>query len=81
MQNSTGYCQRLVTAHLDQADRILDDRQRARVVNRADRGSRVTSRPPLFQFIFTAAYDTSVRNFVFLPWNMLWNAENWWLER
>ena len=37
-QNYTGYCQRLVTADLDQADRILDERRRARVLNRADRG-------------------------------------------
>jgi DNA-binding transcriptional MocR family regulator len=27
----------------------------------------------------TAAYDTSVRNFGFIPWNPFWNAENWWL--
>ena len=79
-QNYTGYCQRLVTAELDQADRILDDRARARVLNRADRwlASDVPT-IPLYQFVFTAAYDTSVRNFVFLPWNPLWNAENWWL--
>ena len=79
-QNFTGYCQRLVTAHLDQADRILDDRRRARVLNRADRGlARDVPTIPLFQFVATAAYDTSMRNFVFLPWNPLWNAENWWL--
>ena len=36
-QNYTGYCQRLVTADLDQADRILDEGQRARVLNRIDR--------------------------------------------
>ena len=35
--NVTGYCQRLVTADLNQADRILDEEQRARVLNRADR--------------------------------------------
>jgi hypothetical protein len=34
---------------------------------------------PLYHFVTTAAYDTSVRNFVVLPWNPLWNAENWWL--
>ena len=62
--------------------RILDDRARARVLNRADRwlASDVPT-IPLYQFVFTAAYDTSVRNFGFLPWNPLWNAENWWLER
>jgi hypothetical protein len=34
---------------------------------------------PLYQFVVIAAYDTSVRGFRFLPWNPLWNAENWWL--
>ncbi len=80
LQNFTGYCQRLVTAHLDQADRILDARRHARVLNRADRGlASDVPTIPLFQFVFTVAYDTSVRNFVFLPWNPFWNAENWWL--
>ena len=78
--NFTGYCQRLVTADFNQADRILDERQHARVFNRADRGlASDVPTIPLFQFVFTAAYDTSVRNFVFLPWNPFWNAENWWL--
>ena len=54
--------------------------EHARVFNRADRGlASDVPTIPLFQFVFTAAYDTSVRNFVFLPWNPLWNAENWWL--
>ena len=35
--NYTGYCQRLVTRDLDQANRILDASQQARVLNRADR--------------------------------------------
>ena len=82
VENYTGYCQRLVTAHLNQADRILDSRRRARVLNRADRGL-VSDVPtiPLYQFVVIAAYDTSVRHFRFLPWNPLWKAENWWLDR
>jgi peptide/nickel transport system substrate-binding protein len=80
-QNFTGYCQRLVTAHLNQADRILEDRRHARVLNRADRGlAGDVPTIPLYQFLVTAAYDTSVLNFAFLPWNPLWNAENWWLD-
>ena len=60
--------------------RTLDEGARARVLNRADRGL-ASDVPiiPLYQSIFTAAYDTSVRDFVFLPWNWFWNAENWWL--
>jgi peptide/nickel transport system substrate-binding protein len=80
LQNFTGYCQRLVSAHLNDADRILDSRRRARVLNKADRGlASDVPTIPLYQFVATAAYDTSVRSFVFLPWNPLWNAENWWL--
>jgi peptide/nickel transport system substrate-binding protein len=80
LENFTGYCQRLVTAHLNQADRMLDEHARARVLNRADRGlASDVPTIPLYQFVLTAAYDTSVRGFVFLPWNPLWNAENWWL--
>jgi peptide/nickel transport system substrate-binding protein len=78
--NYTGYCQRLITARLNQADRMLDDGRRARVFNRADRGlASDVPTIPLFQFVATAAYDTSVRNFAFFPWNPLWNAESWWL--
>ena len=82
VSNYTGYCQRLVTAHLKQADRILDSGRRARVLNRADRGL-ASDLPtiPLYQFVVIAAYDTSVRHFRFLPWNPLWNAEDWWLDR
>jgi ABC-type transport system substrate-binding protein len=81
-ENFTGYCQRLITAHFNEADRILDDRRHARVFNRADRGlASDVPTIPLFQLVGSAAYDTSVRNFEFLPWNALWNAENWWLER
>ena len=82
IENYTGYCQRLVTAHLNQADRTLDDRRRARVLNRADRGlASDVPTIPLYQFVVIAAYDTSVRGFRLLPWNPLWNAENWWLDR
>jgi peptide/nickel transport system substrate-binding protein len=80
LENFTGYCQRLITAHINQADRILDDRRRARVLNRADRGlASDVPTIPLFQYVASAAYDTSVRGFAFLSWNLLWKAENWWL--
>jgi peptide/nickel transport system substrate-binding protein len=79
-QNFTEYCQRLVTANLNQAERTLDERTQARVLNRADRGlASDVPTIPLYHFVATAAYDTSVRNFGFIPWNPFWNAENWWL--
>jgi peptide/nickel transport system substrate-binding protein len=78
--NYTGYCQRLVTAHLDGADRMLDAGRRARVLNRADRGlAGDVPTIPLYQTLASAAYQSSVRNFAFVPWNPLWNAESWWL--
>ena len=52
LANYTGYCQRLVTAHLNQADRILDSGRRARVLNRADRGlASDVPTIPLYQFV------------------------------
>ena len=81
-QNFTGYCQRLVTEDLDQADRILDASQRARVLNRVDRRlARDVPVIPLYQVPFVLAYRKNVRNVVPSPNNLFWNAESWWLER
>jgi peptide/nickel transport system substrate-binding protein len=82
--NFTGYCQRLVTADLNQAGRILDARQQARVLNRADaRMSNDVPSLPLHQRVGTAALHTEVRNYVLHPSGLspFWNAENWWLDR
>jgi peptide/nickel transport system substrate-binding protein len=80
-ENYTGYCQRLVTRDLDQANRILDVAQQGRVLNRADRQmARDVPAIPLFQIPFPAAHRTTVRGFVHSTTNALWNAENWWLE-
>ena len=81
-QNFSGYCQRLVTSDLDQADRILDADQRARVLNRVDRQlAKDVPVIPLYQVPFVLAYRDAVRNVVPSPNNLFWNAENWWLER
>jgi peptide/nickel transport system substrate-binding protein len=80
-QNFTGYCQRLVTRDLDQADRILDARQQARVLNRADaQMARDVPVLPLFQIPLATAVRETVRNVV-QSLNPLTNSENWWLER
>jgi ABC-type transport system substrate-binding protein len=80
--NYSGYCQRLVTKDLDQADRILDADQRARVLNRIDR-QLANDVPviPLYQAPFVLGINKSLRNVVTSPNNPLWNAESWWLER
>ena len=63
--NYTGYCQRLVTRDLDQANRILDAGQQARVLNRADRQmARDIPALPLFQIPLPSAFRTTVRNYV-----------------
>ena len=80
VQNYSGYCQRLVTAELDQADRILDGAQRARALNRADRQlARDVPVIPLYQIPWVLAQNRSLRNVVPSPNNIFWNAENWWL--
>ena len=63
--NYTGYCQRLVTRDLDQANRILDASQQARVLNRADRQmAKDVPALPLFQIPLPAAFRTTIHNFV-----------------
>jgi peptide/nickel transport system substrate-binding protein len=79
--NYTGYCQRLVTRDLDQADRILDARRQARVMNRADaQMARDMPVLPLFQIPLATAVRDTVRNFA-QALNPLTSSENWWLER
>jgi peptide/nickel transport system substrate-binding protein len=80
--NVGGYCQRLVTRDLDQATRILDAGDQARALNRADAQiAKDVPVIPLFQVPFPAAAKAHVRNVVLSPFNPLWNAENWWLDR
>ena len=79
--NVTGYCQRLVTADLNQADRILDVDQRANVLNRADRRLALDVPViPLYQPPGVVAFRETIRN-IGASGTELVNAENWWLER
>jgi peptide/nickel transport system substrate-binding protein len=81
--NWTGYCQRLVTGDLEQSDVIVDAKQRARVLNRADRRLALDVPViPLFQSPLLAAFRAPVRGLVLNPGgDPTWNAEDWWLER
>lgn len=79
-QNYTGYCQRLVSADPDQADRIFDSNRQARVLNRADvQMARDVPAIPLFEQPQWAAVRSTVRNFTPNSLDPLVNAENWWL--
>jgi ABC-type transport system substrate-binding protein len=81
VENYTGYCQRLVTRDLDQASRILDAGEQARVLNRADKQmARDVPAIPLYQIPLPTAYRATLRNYVPAS-NPLVTAENWWLER
>ena len=82
--NYAHYCQRLVTANLDQAGRILDPLQQARVLNRADaQMSHDVPALPLYQQVAAAAFRPDVHDYVLNPasFDVLWDAENWWLDR
>lgn len=80
--NLSGYCQRLVTRDLDQADRILDESEQARVLNRADaQMARDVPVIPLFQGLLAVYVRSNVRNFVTSFPADYWKAEDWWLAR
>jgi ABC-type transport system substrate-binding protein len=77
-----GYCQRLVTADLDQGERILDARRKAVVLNRADaQMARDVPAIPLYEQPQWAAVRSTLRNFAPTAFDPLVNAENWWLDR
>ena len=81
-QNYTGYCQRLVTAAFDQAERTFDAVQQARVLNRADvQLARDVPVIPLFEQPQWAAVRPTLRSFSPNFLDPLVNAENWWHER
>ena len=80
--NFTGYCQRLVTADLDQADRILDADRRAAVLNRAD-AQLALDVPviPLWYVTGRVSLRKTVHGYTIYPLPLPWRAEDWWLER
>ena len=83
VQNIAAYCQRLVTRDLDQATRILDANQQARVLNVADaKLARDVPVLPLYHVPNTIAYSARVRGVgITAFFDPFVNAENWWLER
>ena len=83
VQNIAAYCQRLVTRDLDQATRILDANQQARVLNRADaKLARDVPVLPLYHVPTTIAHSARVRGVgITAFFDPFVNAENWWLER
>ena len=82
VHNYGGYCQRLLTSDLDQATRILDDRRRAQVLNRADRRlAQDVPVLPLYEQPQMTAARNGIRGFAKFDGAPFWHPENWWLER
>jgi peptide/nickel transport system substrate-binding protein len=80
-QNWTGYCQRLVTRDLDQAQRILDPTRQANVLNRADAQlARDVPVIPLFENPYVVAHRATVRNVrLTAQVDPFVGVEDWWL--
>ena len=84
VQNWTGFCSRLLMRDVQQVDRIVDPRQRARVLNAADaKLANAVPILPLYQPVARLGLKTRVRGFVAggAPANWTQNSEDWWLER
>ena len=81
-QNFTGYCQRLVTSDLDQAEHIFDAGRQAAALNRADgRIAKDVPVVPLFQHPSYAVFAPRVRGFVLNSTTGVAGANDWWLAR
>ena len=80
-QNYSGYCQRLVTRDLDQAQRVLDPARQADVLNRADvQLAKDVPVIPLFENPHVVAHSTKVRNVrPTAQVDPFVGVENWWL--
>jgi peptide/nickel transport system substrate-binding protein len=86
--NPSGYCSRLLTADVDQLDRIVDPARRTVVGNRVDRRLAAdVPALPLYQIPLTYVVRKGLRGVVPNGYSVLtsgwsvWNAEAWWLER
>jgi ABC-type transport system substrate-binding protein len=81
VQNFSGYCQRLVTSDLDQADRIFDTRRQAAALIRADRRlAQDVPLVPLFQHPTSAVLGADVRGFALNSTTGVAGAVNWWFD-
>jgi peptide/nickel transport system substrate-binding protein len=81
--NWTGYCSRLVTADLEQLERIVDPVRYRAVANRVDRRlAQAVPVIPLFQPPLFTAFRDSIQGVAPNAFSHpTWNAENWWLAR
>jgi peptide/nickel transport system substrate-binding protein len=83
-QNWGGYCGRLVQRDLKQTDFIVEERQRARVLNAADRKlARAVPVLPIVQPVFYHAVRDTIRGVTHggSGLNVYETTEDWWLDR
>jgi peptide/nickel transport system substrate-binding protein len=81
VQNWGGFCSRLLTRDAQQVDLIVDRRQRARILNAADRKlARAVPVLPVVQPVIRAAVRSTVRGVQPAgPFILDQNSEDWWL--
>ncbi len=81
VQNWGGFCSRLLTRDAQQVDLIVDRRQRARILNAADRKlARAVPVLPVVQPVIRAAVRSTVRGVQPAgPFVLDQNSEDWWL--
>jgi peptide/nickel transport system substrate-binding protein len=80
--NLIGYCNPKVTALFRRAAAELRTSRRAPLLNRADAFmARDLPTLPLFVRPGYVIYNRRIRNVVWSPIDVLWNAEEWWIAR
>jgi ABC-type transport system substrate-binding protein len=80
--NLIGYCNPKVTGLFRRAAREFRASARQPLLNRADAlMARDLPTLPLFVKPGYAIYDSRIRNVVWNPIDVLWNAEDWWIAR
>jgi peptide/nickel transport system substrate-binding protein len=81
-QNVAGFCSRLITRDIQQADHIVDPAQRARILNAADaKLARAVPALPVVQPVLRAVIRSTVRG-IYPGGSQLdfsQNSEDWWL--
>jgi peptide/nickel transport system substrate-binding protein len=80
--NLVGYCNPEVTALFRKATREIRTSRRPPLLNRADALlARDLPTLPLFVRPGYAVYNSRIRNVVWSPIDVLWNAQDWWIGR
>ena len=80
--NIAGYCDRLLTRDLLRATRTLDLGRRVELLNRIDvRLAKAVPHIPLYQHTGLVAFSARVKGIEPAPEGLLWNVEDWWLDR